>query len=165
MWLKRNHCLCIKNGIGGHFWAAILDLKVKMVPELSKSLSVRSVMSNLAGKVASFAFVAHLVQEISLFLVFNVVLAAILDLKVKIVPKHNCYHSIRSVVPKLVGNDISYALLANLIQEISLFLVINMALAAILKNGLSKYFPATFGRCMGAYFSSNRLILSNQSRN
>ena len=133
-----------------------------MVSEHSKSLSIRSVMSNLVGKVASFAFVAHLVQEISLFLVFNMALAAILDLKVKIVPKHNGYYFIRSVVPKLVGNDTLCAPLANLAQEISLFLVFNMALAAILKNGLLKYFPAIFGRCMGAYFSSNRFILSNQ---
>ena len=119
-------------------------------------------MSNLVGKVASFAFVAHLVQEIPLFLVFNMDLAAILDLKVKIVSKHNGCYSIRSVVPKLVGNDSEYAPLVNLVQEISLFLAFNMALAAILKNGLLKYFPATVGRCMGAYFSSNRFILSNQ---
>ena len=68
-----------------------------MVSEYGKSFSIRSVMSNLVGKVASFAFVAHLVQEISLFLVFNMALAAILDLKVKIVPKHNGYYSIISV--------------------------------------------------------------------
>ena len=91
-------------------------------------------------------------------------LAAILDLKVKIVPKHNGYYSIRSVVPKLVGNENLYARLVNLVQEISLFLVFIMALAAILKNGLL-YFPATCGRCMGAYFSSVRFILLNQSRN
>ena len=76
-----------------------------MVSEHGKSLSIRSVMSNIVGKVASFAFVAHLVQEIPLFLVFNMALAAILDLKVKIVLKHNGYYFIRSVVPKLVGND------------------------------------------------------------
>ena len=121
-------------GVGGHYWAAILDFKVKMVSEHSKSLSIRPVMSNLVGKVASFAFVVHLVQEIPLFLVFNMASAAILDLKVKIVPKHNGYYSIRSVVPKLVGNDALYAPLANLAQEISLFLAFNMALAAILKN-------------------------------
>ena len=133
-----------------------------MVSEHGKSLSIRSVMSNLGGKVASFAFVAHLVQEIPLFLVFNMALAAILDLKFKIVSKYNGYYFIRSVVPNLVGNDTLYAHLANLVQEISLFLAFNMALAAILKNGLLTYFPATFGRCMGAYFSSNRFILSNQ---
>ena len=38
-----------------------------MVSERGKSLSIRSVMSNLVGKVASFAFVGHLVQEIPLF--------------------------------------------------------------------------------------------------
>ena len=83
--------------------AAILNFKVKIVSEHSRNLSIRFEMSNLVGKDASFAFVAHLAQEISLFLVFNMALAAILDLKVKIVPKHNGYYSIISVVPKLVG--------------------------------------------------------------
>ena len=119
-------------------------------------------MSNLVGKAASYAFVAQVVQEIPLFLVFNMALAAILDLKVKIVLKHNGYYFIRSVVPKLVENDTLCAPLANLVQEISRFLVFNMVLAVFLKNGLLKYFPATFGRGMGAYFSSNRFILSNQ---
>ena len=53
-----------------------------------------------------------------------------------IIPKHNEYYSIISVMPKLVGNDTSYALLVNLVQEISLFLVLNMVLEAILKNKL-----------------------------
>ena len=68
---------------------------------------------------------------------------------------------------KLVGNDTSYAPLVNLVQDISLFLVFNMALAAILKNKLLEYFPAIFGRYMGggADFSLNRFILSNQPRN
>ena len=52
-------------------------------------------------------------------------------------------------MPKLVGNDISYAPLANLVQQISLFLVFNMALVAILKKRLLEYFPATFGKDMG----------------
>ena len=86
-------------------------------------------------------------------------------LKIKIIPKLNEYYSVISVMPKSVGNDTSYVSLANLVQKISLFLVFNMALAAILKNRLLEYFPARFGRCMGAYFSSNRFILSNQSRN
>ena len=68
-------------------------------------------------------------------------------------------------MPKLEGNNTLYAPLANLVQEISRFLVFNMALAAILKNRLLEYFPATFGKSMGAYFSSNMFILSNQSRN
>ena len=92
-----------------------------MVSEHGQSLSIRSVIPNIVGKVASFAFVADLVQEIPLVLLFNMALAAILDLKVKIVSKHNGYYSIRSVVPKLVGNDSLYAPLANLVQEISLF--------------------------------------------
>ena len=45
----------------------------------------------------------------------------ILDLKVKIVPKHDVYYFNWSLMPKLVGNDTSYAPLANLVQEISLF--------------------------------------------
>ena len=94
-----------KYGVGGHYWAAIFDFKVKMVSEHGKNLSIRSVMSNLAGKYALFAFVGSLFQEISSFLVFNMALAAILDLKVKIVPKHKGYYSIRFVVPTLVGND------------------------------------------------------------
>ena len=59
-------------------------------------------------------------------------LAAILDLKFKIVSKHNAYYFIRYVVPKLVGNDTLYAPLAKLVQEISLFLAFNMASVAIL---------------------------------
>ena len=86
-------------------------------------------------------------------------------MKVKIIPKHNESYSVISVMPKLVGNNTLNTPLANLVQDISLFLVFNMALAAILKNKLLEYFPATFGKSMGAYFSSNRLILSNQSRN
>ena len=62
-----------------------------MVSEHGKSLFIRSVMSNFVGKLASFAFVANLVQEIPLFLVFNMALATILDLKVKIVSKHDGY--------------------------------------------------------------------------
>ena len=114
-----------KSGVGGYYWAAVLNLKVKIVSGHGKNISIRLVMSNLEGKVASFAFVADLVQEISLFLVFNMALAlaAILDLKFKIVPKHNGYYSLRSVVPKLVGNDTFYAPLVNLVQEISIFLV------------------------------------------
>ena len=92
-----------------------------MVSEHGKSLSIRSVMSNFLGKVTSFAFVAHLVQEIPLFLVFNMALAAILDLKVKIVLKHNGYYLIRSVVPKLVGNDTLCAPLASCSRDFTLF--------------------------------------------
>ena len=58
-----------------------------------------------------------------------------------------------SVMAKLVGNNTLNAPLANLVQEISLFLVFNMALAAILKIRLLEYFPAIFGKSMGVYFS------------
>ena len=60
-----------KYGVGSPFWAAILDLNVKMVSESSKNLSIRYGLPNLVGKVDSFAFLAHLVQEISLLMLFN----------------------------------------------------------------------------------------------
>ena len=127
-----------------------------MVSEQGKNLSIRSVMPNLVGKDASFSFLVYLVQKISIFLVFNIPLAAISDLKAKIIIKTYEYYFIRTLVPKSVGNGTSYAPLANL--------DFNTPLAAILKNGLSKYFSASFGRCIEAYFSSG-IILSNQSRN
>ena len=37
-------------------------------------------------------------------------------------------------MPKLVGSNTLYAPLANVVQEVSLFLVFNMALAAVLKK-------------------------------
>ena len=55
-------------------------------------------------------------------------LEIILNLKVTFVPKHNCFYSMRYVAPKLVGNDTSCALLANLVQELPLFLIFNMVL-------------------------------------
>ena len=56
-----------KYGDGADFWAAILDLNVKMVSERSKNLFNGPWMPNLVGKIASFAFfLTHLVQEISL---------------------------------------------------------------------------------------------------
>ena len=55
-----------KYGVGSHFRAAILDLNVKVVSECSKNLSIRSGLPNLVGKNDKFAFLAHLVQEITL---------------------------------------------------------------------------------------------------
>ena len=49
-----------------------------MVSERSKNISIRYGLPNFVGKVASFAFLAHLVQEISLLMVFNMASAAIL---------------------------------------------------------------------------------------
>ena len=66
-------------GVGGHYWAGILDLNVKMVSQHGKNLFIESGIPNLVGKVASFAFLSHLVQEISLLIVFNMALAAILS--------------------------------------------------------------------------------------
>ena len=56
------------------------------------------------------------------------------------------------VVPKLVGNDSLYVHLANMVQEISLFLVFNMALAAILKMGYQNTFPPLLGGAWGLIF-------------
>ena len=60
-----------KYGVGGHFWAAILDLNGKMVSERSKNLSIRPGLPNCVRKVDLVAFLAHLVQEISLLMIFN----------------------------------------------------------------------------------------------
>ena len=49
-----------------------------MVSERSKIISIRYGLPNFEGKVVSFAFLAHLVQEISLLMVFNMASAAIL---------------------------------------------------------------------------------------
>ena len=53
----------VKYGVGGHFWAAILDLNVKIVSECNKNLSIRSGLPNLVGRVDSFAFLAHLFKK------------------------------------------------------------------------------------------------------
>ena len=45
---------------------AILDFNVKMVSECSKNLFIRSGLPKLVGKVTSFAFLAYLVQAVSL---------------------------------------------------------------------------------------------------
>ena len=55
-------------------------------------------------------------------------------------------------MPKIVGNDTSYAPLANLVQETSLFLVFNMALTAILKNTLLGTFPPFLEAYGGLFF-------------
>ena len=158
--------ISVKCGVGGHFWATILDLNVKLVSDRSKNLSIRSGMPNLVGKLLHLGFFGTFGSRDINFSGFSIWRRPpSWIMKVKIIPKYNEYYSIISVITKLVGNDTSYASLANLAQEISLFLVFNMALAAILKNRLLEYFPTTFGRDMGAYFSSNRFILSNQSIN
>ena len=63
----------------GHFWAAIFDLKVKMVSENVKNHSVSLLMAEITVNKTLFDFLSHLYQEMSLFLVFNMVSAAILD--------------------------------------------------------------------------------------
>ena len=75
--LKEITVYVFKYGIKGQRWSQ----------SRVKNLSIRSVMPNLVGKDASFAFLAYLVQEISIFLVFNIPLAAISDLKAKIILK------------------------------------------------------------------------------
>ena len=58
-----------------------------MVSERIKNPSIRSGMLNLVGKVASFTFLSHLVQEISLLMDFNMASAAILDFEGQDYPK------------------------------------------------------------------------------
>ena len=74
-------------GVGGHYWAAILDLNIKMVSEHSKYISIRSGMPNLVVKVASFDFFGTFGSREITFTVSNMasaaILAAILILKVK----------------------------------------------------------------------------------
>ena len=86
-------------------------LNVKMVSEYNENLSVRSGMPNLVEKVTLFAFKAHLFQEISLLMVFNMAStafwAAILNSKVKTDSKYSEYHYIRSAKQELVENDTS----------------------------------------------------------
>ena len=107
-----------------------------MVSERSKNISTRSGLPNFVGKVTSFAFLAHLVQEISLLMVFNMASAANLGryfelrpswINVKIVSECIKNLSIRSDMPNLVGKIDSFAFLAHLVQEISLLMVFNMA--------------------------------------
>ena len=58
-----------------------------MVSECIKNPPIRSGMPNLVGKDASFAFLSHLVQEISLLMDFNMAQAAILDFEGQDYPK------------------------------------------------------------------------------
>ena len=48
------------------------------------------------------------------------------------------------MVPKLVGNDTSHALLANLVHAISLFLVSNMALGGHFEKGAVEILSSHF---------------------
>ena len=121
-------------------------------------------MSNLVGKVASFTFVAHLVKEVLLFLVFNMALAAILDLKVKIVPKHIGYYSIRSLVPKFVENDILCLFGQSGLRDITLS-YFQYCVGDHFEKWAFRIFSRHFWELHGAYISSNRFILSNQLRN
>ena len=71
-----------------NMWEAILDLEVKMVSEHNENLSIRSGMrSNLVKILLHLLFGTFGSRDITFFW-FNMALAAILDLKVKIVPKH-----------------------------------------------------------------------------
>ena len=79
-------------------------------------------------------------------------LTVILDLKVQIIPKHNDFYSIRSVVPKLVENDTSYAFVAILVQEITFSGIQYGVGGHFFLNGLSKYFLAPFKRGRGLFF-------------
>ena len=151
-----------KYGVGSHFWAAILDLNVKMVSERSKNVFIRPGLPHLVGKVDSFAFFGTFGSRDITFNGFQYGVGGHLGFWRSIL-----FQNIMNIILLYLWcqNDTSYALLVNLVQEISLFLVFNMVLAAILKHKLLQYSPAIFGRYMGAYCSLNMFILSNQSRN
>ena len=77
---------------------------------------------------------------------------AILDLEVKLIPDYFKLCFKRLVVLKIVRNDISFTVLVYIVKKILIFLFSNMALAAILKNGLFKVFPKQISRGIGANF-------------
>ena len=100
-----------------------------MISEHGKNLSIISGLLTLIDKVASFAFLAHLVH---FFFVSNMALAAILDFEGQDYPilgnylehygkvlKHNKYHSIRFAISELAGKDTSFVSSTHMIQEIS----------------------------------------------
>ena len=93
-------------------------------------------MSESAENDYLFVFIAHLVPEISLLLFFIMTSAAILDLEVKMIPKYFKWYFIRFVMLKIVRNDTFFIVIVYLVQEILIFVIFKMALAAILKNGL-----------------------------
>ena len=58
----------------------------------------------------------------------------------------------------IVKNDTSFIIVAHINQEILLFMFLENAAAAILKNALYINFPAILKKDIGAIFSSNRSI-------
>ena len=60
----------------------------------------------------------------------------IVNSKVKIVSENIINHSVTYLILELTGNDTSFDLLCHLYQEMPLFLVLNMALVAILVSYL-----------------------------
>ena len=75
------------------FWAAIFDIKVKMVSENIKNHNITFLIPELTGNDTSFDFLCHLYQEMPLFLVLNMASVAILvshlELEVTTDPKFN----------------------------------------------------------------------------
>ena len=128
------------------FWAIILNFMVKTVLKYNKYHSIRFETSELLrGKDTSFA---QALRPISYMRYWNITVfvsqysvsghfgAAILVLNVKMVSEHNKNCSITCVMPELAGNDTLFTFLSSLHQERSLFLVFNMASAAILGRHL-----------------------------
>ena len=67
MWLREITVYVFRYGVRGHFWAAILDLKVKMVSEIVKNHSITFLMPEITVNDPLFDFLSHLYQEIPLF--------------------------------------------------------------------------------------------------
>ena len=135
-------------------------LNVKMVSDdckIHRSVSLVS-MAHDNYREAIYCMNGHfislltdLVQNISLFPLFSMVLTAILDSNLEFYGqdslKHNKYPSIRFAISKLAENDTSFVSTTHLIQEISVFVFFQYGVgshvwAAILdlnvKNGLRK---------------------------
>ena len=68
MWLREITVYVFKYGVGGHFWAAILDLKVKMVSENVKNHSVTFLMPELRRAVhSSHQFFGEVTNQVTNF--------------------------------------------------------------------------------------------------
>ena len=107
-----------------------------------------------------FPFLMDLVQYISRFPLFSMVLTAILDSNLEFYGqdslKHNKYPSIRLAISKLAENDTSFVSTTHLIQEVSVFVFFQYGIgshvwAAILdlnvKIGLRTYLKSFYYMC------------------
>ena len=97
-----------------------------------------------------------------IFHIFYYGVGCILDLEVRMPLKHLAHYC-----KLIVKSDTSFIIIAHINQEISLFMFLENAAAAILKKKcpmykLSRHFEKKY---IELFFSSNRSIQSNPSRN